>query len=155
MSLLLRFASKVVLKSMSKTSTYLLSRQRELELEITELQAELTRVKIAQVAISRLEPSERNASDVRRVDGSGFKPPKTNSIKDMVLEILEDAPSGLKALDILDFINAGYSANLKRTSLSPQLSRLKEEGKIHNSGLIWHRVSPVPKGDTDHHYPHE
>ena len=122
---------------MSETATYLLNRQKEIEQEISLLQAELARVKIAQVAISRLEPSEQNADGVNRAKPE-FTIGMYKSIKELVMEVLEQAPRGLKALDILEAINTAYPhVDLVRTSLSPQLSRLKRERKIVKRGLYW------------------
>lgn len=51
------------------------------------------------------------------------------TIKQMVLEVL-DAMPGLLSSEVLDAINAKYAIVLERTSLSPQLSRLKAEDQI-------------------------
>lgn len=130
---------------MSETATYLLNRRKQLELELSELQAELTRVKMAIIAVNRTAPSEN--ANVRPVGGLDYNPLNTKSIKEMILEVLDSAPRGLKALGILECINEGYSIKLERTSLSPQLSRLKRDGKIHKTGLYWAKVSKAHNND--------
>jgi hypothetical protein len=67
--------------------------------------------------------------------GTAERQPKT--IKEAVLEILGRYPMGLTAMDILREINASLNTSYARTTLSPQLSRLKHEGKIMQSGIVW------------------
>ena len=63
------------------------------------------------------------------------KPP---TIKEMIVIILAEAgPSGLSALGILDRIRERWQSNIERTTLSPQLSRLKGEGQIVNLARAW------------------
>lgn len=60
------------------------------------------------------------------------------TIKEMVLELLTEVyPQGLDALKILEGIQARWLPGLERTSLSPQLSRLKESGLIRNEDRKW------------------
>ncbi len=64
------------------------------------------------------------------------------SIKQMVLEVLDDvSPHGLTALEILDQIRARWSYELPRTSLSPQLTRLKNDGLIFSDKGVWKRTT--------------
>ena len=58
-------------------------------------------------------------------------------IKRAVLETLKYAPDGMDALTILATINYRLGSNFARTSLSPQLSRLKEDGFIVLNRKIW------------------
>ena len=48
----------------------------------------------------------------------------------MVLELMKSASSGLTSTEILEKIEISYGKELSRTSLSPQLSRLKDEGRV-------------------------
>ena len=60
------------------------------------------------------------------------------TIKEMVLELLAEVfPEGLTALEILERIQARWLPGLERTSLSPQLSRLKNEELIANVEGKW------------------
>ena len=122
---------------MSDTAAYLLNRQKELQGEISLLQEELKRVKIAYEAIMRMEPSSLNA-ELIKLSQPAYMSHGQNSIKEMILEVLSEAPRGMKAIDILESINSVYTGiNLARTSLSPQLSRLKNEREIVKRGLFW------------------
>ncbi len=66
-------------------------------------------------------------------------PEKT--IKEAVLAVLKESTTGLTALDILDRINAHLGVNYPRTSLSPQLSRLKADGLLRREGNIWSKAN--------------
>lgn len=62
-------------------------------------------------------------------------------IKRAVLETLEHVPDGMDALTILFTINYRLGSDFVRTSLSPQLSRLKEDGFITLNRKIWKLAS--------------
>ena len=46
-------------------------------------------------------------------------------------------PSGMNSSGILDAIRKRFGRDLERTSLSPQLSRLKEEGELILNDDVW------------------
>jgi hypothetical protein len=102
----------------------------ELEAKIKTHEKELGELRNAAKAIGIVNRLERPLGITRKTS-----PPRT--IKEAVLDVLQDYPGGLIALDILAKINERFSMNLVRTSLSPQLSRLKQEGKILNHGSTW------------------
>lgn len=60
-------------------------------------------------------------------------------IKDGVVQLLEEVyPLGLTALEILDRLNRRWwRGQLKRTSLSPQITRLKKGGKVVSERGTW------------------
>lgn len=65
------------------------------------------------------------------------------TIKDMVRSVLRDHPEGGSYDQIINWISAKHNADIARTSLSPQLSRLKAEDEIdlsEDSG-VW-RLKP-------------
>ena len=61
------------------------------------------------------------------------------TIKEGVVQLLEEIyPIGLTALEVLDRLNRRWwQGKLKRTSLSPQITRLKKDGKIVNERGTW------------------
>ncbi len=63
-----------------------------------------------------------------------------------VLEVLRQRPDGMTALEILNEINARYfDSRILRTSLSPQLSRLKDrDHKITLRGNRWFLLDEQP-----------
>lgn len=91
-------------------------------------------------ALRRLDDA---AAELKRIDlvlatlekAASKKP----TIMDAVLEVLKDQPNGMTALEILAEINMRYfNGAILRTSLSPQLSRLKDrDHKIVLRGTKW------------------
>ncbi|MFG1271646.1 hypothetical protein [Xanthobacter flavus] len=59
------------------------------------------------------------------------------TIKEAVVEILREARHGMTALQILPLVNERLNVDYPRTSLSPQLSRLKAEGVLLRDGIVW------------------
>lgn len=68
------------------------------------------------------------------------------SIMDAVMAVLEDRGEGMTATEILAEINARYfGGKIVRSSLSPQLSRLKNrDGKIELRGNKWFALPAEP-----------
>ena len=67
------------------------------------------------------------------------------TIKETVIEILKEAGRPLTALQILPVINDRLNADYPRSSLSPQLSRLKADGLIELNGRNWCLASSFAK----------
>ncbi|MFZ3351695.1 MAG: hypothetical protein WA268_12580 [Xanthobacteraceae bacterium] len=61
------------------------------------------------------------------------------SIKDAILQVLGNAPNGLTSPELLAALNEQYfNGGLERTSMSPQLTRLKnDDHKIKYRGDKW------------------
>jgi hypothetical protein len=77
----------------------------------------------------------------------------TTTIKQAVLDLLQEHPDGLTAEDILTKLNAGPLPNLVRSSLSPQLSRLRHiDGAIDFQGGWW-RVAKKDDAEGGSHPP--
>lgn len=76
-------------------------------------------------------------------------------IKRTVLETLKYAPEGMDALTILFTINYRLGSHFERTSLSPQLSRLKEDGFITLNRKIWKLVAPSANEISPAHFKSE
>jgi hypothetical protein len=68
------------------------------------------------------------------------------TIMQAILEVLKQHPNGMTALEILADINSRYfDGKILRTSLSPQLSRLKErDHKIELRGNRWFLAPEKP-----------
>jgi len=67
------------------------------------------------------------------------------------LALREKYPQGATALDILAYLNERWDRQIVRSSLSPQLSRLKKEGVITLDNDIWKLAekNSAPKGDPE------
>jgi hypothetical protein len=68
------------------------------------------------------------------------------AIKRAILKTLENAPEGMDALTIVFTINCRAGSNFARTSVSPQLSRLKKDGFVIVTGKVW---KLAPNGDEE------
>lgn len=121
---------------MSKLRNYIETRREEILRQIDELKAELQEIKLAETAIK-----------LGVVNSAPTKPYSDNrsTIKQMVAEVLQGRPNGADAADIVTLIKQEFGEDVARSSLSPQLSRLKEEGKVILEGRIW-RLSEFEKG---------
>jgi hypothetical protein len=105
-----------------------------LEQKLHELKAELDDVNRAERA---LDPSQSPWDELvdDAVPTRGVL--REGTIKDFVVRVLSERPRGLVAVDILSAINRRFGTDYPRTSLSPQLSRLKQEGVLDREGLVW------------------
>ena len=127
---------------------------REVELidaeqELDEDQAELDRRR-AEIRRERAEIAAARAALPRKPTGASVAPDRTSAngvqmtIKEMVVDVLGVLPRGAEALEILRLVNERFNAGLIRTSLSPQLSRLKADGVLIRDGMIWHLNAKGP-----------
>lgn len=159
---------------MADLRSYLDEREKALEAEIAKLRGqvvplerELFEVRIAKRAVGRhsseplqqplFSPSEKISVDqeaekvwkqYRAIQAErALSPYARMTIKDLVLKALEEQfPSGATARQMLDlFANAWGRGEVVRTSLSPQLSRLRAEHKIDRNGSLWFVRNPRPQ----------
>lgn len=102
--------------------------QREAEIrdQMKALKAELREIHVAKSALVAQD-------DTGAASASTAAP----TIKDMARELLAEAPDGATSGQILVAIKAKYGRDVDRTSLSPQLSRLKESGDVVLNGERW------------------
>lgn len=129
---------------MESTADILLAHKQKLvaELALAKAKVESIETEIANVdsAIGSLPqtpaPAQKPAPVRMRHDG------RRMSVKAMVLESLElHLPDGGEVHDLLNCFATVYGRDdVARTSLSPQLTTLKNEGKISRDGMIWRLV---------------
>ena len=117
--------------------------------DLAPLQVAYARACLALDAFRKLELSDKNRSLLVKRKNRVLKPDGTLPIKQMVMEILKINPSGLMALQILESIKEDYSVEIMRTSLSPQLSRLKRAGEIQVRGKIWSILKDKPSDESE------
>lgn len=127
-----------------------------LRLEILSLEGKISQLKDR---LSRLDHSEaayrgQSLTVFKAIGANNTAPepaptlsPKM-TIQLMVLIVLEERPDGLIALDILKKINERFNKAYPRTSLSPQLSRLRQADQIHKKGKLW-ILGPAPLSDSE------
>lgn len=121
---------------------FIANRRVEIKTQISALKAELRDLEVAERALA--PGAENGGADT---DSSG-RP----TIQGMIAQILVEFPNGLDASQIGDEIKRRFGKELARSSISPQLSRLKTDGKIRLDGKIWthsavHTKSPGAPSD--------
>jgi hypothetical protein len=114
----------------------------ELESEMLPLRRELDEISSAQVALALMPGAEPPKPQFRSLlavaPNRESKPPiRPGSIKAMVISVLGDRPDGATANEILVLMNNRFGAACSRPSLSPQLSRLKDDGWVNLTGKVW------------------
>jgi hypothetical protein len=120
----------------------LLSRKSDINQQIMPLTSEIARMREA-LSSKLSELADLNA-ELDQIH-SALKAVKETEVKGQltimqaVLEVLQDRPDGMTALEILAEINTRYfGGRIVRPSLSPQLSRLKDrDEKIELKGKKW------------------
>lgn len=124
---------------MDSTAALLLAHKQALFDELSEteervvaLKAEIESVKKALDAIGSLPPPPpRRAFNI-------IVPIARMSIKQLVIKALRDKfPDGATTNQLLEQFVAWGRTDVVKTSLSPQLSRLREEERIDREGLAW------------------
>jgi hypothetical protein len=109
----------------------------------TQLDVKLEQVRVLKLSISQIDTAIA-AIDAAEVKRGNSRRPK---IMDVVLGILDRAPNGLTAREIMTEINTRnlLGEPILRHSLSPQLSRLKDrDKKIELRGDKWFRLPDEP-----------
>lgn len=103
----------------------------------------LTQLRAVQKELGEIEKASK-ASGLQLVESQAQqgqvedKVKKSNmTMKEASVEILKKYPEGLPATKILPELNKMLGANYVRSSLSPQLSRLKKDGTIYDIDGIW------------------
>ena len=110
---------------MTTLRDFLAQREEEIKGQLKKLREELVEIKKAKSALSA-GPSIGGES------GSDSESTRKTTIKDMIREVMAapDAAQGVAAGSILDKIEAYFNTSIERTSLSPQLSRLRDQGEL-------------------------
>lgn len=113
----------------------------QLHMQLRAVQRELEEIEKAARA-SSLQLTESETRQQQAVD----KAPISNmTMKEASVEILKKYPDGLSAKLILSELNEMLGSNYVRSSLSPQLSRLKKDGIIYDVNGIWTLTKEAPE----------
>lgn len=111
---------------MTTLRDFLANRRSEIQTQLKALRAELREIEAASSALQEGNDSFRSEVTASRRDRT--------TLKDMAIAVLTDRPEGLEANDVRDQIAERYNVQVKRESMSPQLSRLAKEGVIRRGG---------------------
>lgn len=106
---------------------FIANREGEIRDQLKALKAELRELQVAKAALNGQEATPLAAQS------SG------PTIKDMARAVLspDKARDGMTSAEILTAIKAAFDREIDRTSLSPQLSRLKTDGEVGLVGEKW------------------
>lgn len=122
---------------MSSLTEYLDAREAEIKKIRSELLKEQKQIKAARAAIEdkdapKIESGESNSPN-NKVER------QTLTIKEMVLHVLRDTLSGgpATASEIINAVNSEFGKDFPRTSVSPQLSRLRQSGDLVDYDGKW------------------
>jgi hypothetical protein len=118
---------------------FITRRRRELNDEEARLRAQLVVISQERYALKVAEHTEvptttTSSAEEHKHNKRKLKP---GTIMSDVINILRENPKGMIALDILAELNRKREYPLQRTSLSPQLSRLKHAGYVDLRGSNW------------------
>lgn len=119
-----------------------------LRAEIAPLEFELRQVEAAIALMTNVPANGLDASRNAVAHGARQANPEfqSMSMKQLVVQALtKHFPNGATAIEMLEFFALRWGrSEILRTSLSPQLSRLKDEGKIELRGKVWH-IAEAPQ----------
>lgn len=135
-------------------------RHGEIEAELKHLMARLRVLQSEHEDLRRAAKSvgiplpDSSAPGQLRLDGLGSpdtarRGPSEATIKGAVVTALREAGHGMTALELLPKINEQLGVEYPRSSLSPQLSRLKAEGQLRLDGNVW-SIGDGADGPTDY-----
>ena len=114
---------------MASLRDFIATRREDVKRQIADLKAELRELNLAEAAIKTGVPVVAPAMST----GGTGKP----TIKEMVVAVLGARPDGAEATEIISLVSSRFGDEIPRSSLSPQLSRLKEEGTLVLDGRTW------------------
>lgn len=110
---------------------YLAQRRADIQAQIKAFRKELAEIDAAEAALDAVS----DAPKPRRVRGGSDGKP---TLKELALEALSANNNGLEASAILAWIAEKHGLEIARESMSPQLSRLAQDGEIVRlEGGIW------------------
>lgn len=113
---------------MATLREFLTDRRSAIQAEIKALRAELREIEAASAA---LPSADAETTPLPRVSRAG------PTLKELAVEILQRHSEGLEANDIRDEMRLRHGLSVKRSSLSPQLSRLAKDRVIRREGHKW------------------
>lgn len=117
------------------------SRRKEISFALKALQQEDTELAVAEKVLLRMSGVEETytplleTQDVKKKRNRGEK-----SVGSYILQVLSEKDpnkSGMTAPAILEIIQQNWIENLKRTSFSPPLFRLKDDNQIIKDGNLY------------------
>lgn len=134
-----RYASTM---SNATIHTFLTNRKKEIFSQIKALRHELAELRLVEQTLSGRVASDSASAGTRGIE----KPP---TFQDMIVQVLAGRPQGATAIDILQLIEAIFGKKIIRSSISPQLSRLKSAGVLILENNMWRLVNAPDAESAD------
>ena len=138
-----------VSKIMAKRRQEIISQIKDLEVELAAIQAFLNSAQNRQGVLGIPEPPLESIKPPKKLKKRTIKNTRKKAaltIKQMVVKLIGQNGAGLSAIDLMARIKAVYDLEIPRSSLSPQLSRLKQEGRLVDKSGIWCLTSDSGNG---------
>lgn len=118
----------------ARRSRELRSIEAQLQIQMLTVTTELEQLRLAASAagVDKLAPRSSLEGNFPRRSSESSKRRRgsASTIKEAVVSVLGDSSRAMTALEILETINRRMGLEYPRSSLSPQLSRLKSEGTL-------------------------
>lgn len=115
---------------MTTLREFMAARRAEIQSQIKALRLEMAEIDAAFSALS-LEGQAKPARE-RGSSGTGKK-----TLKELAIEAIRSRHEGMEAAEILRWIKDMAGKDVPRESLSPQLSRLGQDGTLMREGMVW------------------
>ncbi|WP_315924263.1 hypothetical protein [Mesorhizobium sp. SP-1A] len=119
----------------------LLQERAQLHARLRAVQKEMEEIEKA----SRASGLQLVESESRQRETKDKSSKDNMTMKEASVEILKKYPDGLPAMKILFELNKMLGTNYERSSLSPQLSRLKRDGTVYDIHGIWTLTKETPE----------
>jgi hypothetical protein len=126
---------------MTTLRDFIVTRETDIKSQIKALKVELSDLKIAKSALD----SQGGSISLETPTAV------TKTIKDMIRDALKSATVGLTSTDILTKIIDQTGRQIERTSLSPQLTRMKADGEVTLVDNLWF-LADAPDFAAKRHY---
>jgi hypothetical protein len=123
---------------MTTLRDFIFTRKAAIKAEMKALRKELADLKVAEDALETHSLAAKVESGAAAI-----------TIKGMIREVLKSSFSGLTSTEILENIGLKFGKKIERTSLSPQLSRMKDDGEVSLDGNFWHLLSELSEPNND------
>jgi len=114
---------------------YLAQRRADVLANIKAYRKELAEIDAAERALAAAGGEAAKPRRERGTSGTGRK-----TLKELAIDALREHPEGADAQTILAWIKERHGMEVARESMSPQLSRLGQEGTLARDGLLWRLV---------------
>lgn len=143
------------IKYLRERHDWLASERVKLRSRLAEVDSELNRLNVAistlsqrSLPITGLASSAASVAYHRRKASPDIQ---DLTFKQLIVKALSERfQNGATANQLLDYFKSAWGREIMRTSLSPQLSRLKQDGKINQRGKVWYLITTETNNGDQH-----